>query len=99
MQCLRNSLPLEFAGSHQQHQVNEIFHSAVDAVSRERVRMEFLSELLLLRNHLDQRTANTGKTKPVSALDDLHGLHYRIADPSVQMKSRENRAVHHRFHG
>jgi hypothetical protein len=61
--------------------------------------VEFFRKLLLSRNHLNLWSGDACETQPVPALNDLHWLDDCVADPGVQMKSREDPAVHPSLNG
>lgn len=99
MHCIRPPREVEPARSDQEREINEVFHAAISRTSGQCIRVEFFGKLLFLRNRMDLWSSDAHETQPVSALNDLHRLNDRVADSGIQMKSREDPAVHPSFNG
>ncbi len=90
---------IETAAIHQQHEIDQILDARVRLpLARQRVSVEFLSEMFLPRNRRDGRRGDPGESKPVARLDNFGWIALHIAECDIQMESRECTAIEQRVH-
>jgi len=80
-------------------EIDQILSTTARRSPRQRVGVQLLRHLLLLRNCPKRASGDSGKLEPASSLHGLEWLHHGISDPHIQVKAGKDSRVHSSFHG
>src|SRR6266700_5271303 len=78
MQRVEHPLTVKLAISDEKRQIHQILHPAIRRVSRKRVGVNLLGELLFPRDDQHTRLLDSCKPEPVMALDGFERLYHYI---------------------